>query len=79
MGSSPLREVFEATEIDVVPELDREKDKPNEKQFRERMDQAAITTAIWKHIYQVWLERNLARHGKEEEEKRDHEVSFVLK
>ena len=34
------------------------------------MDQAAITTVIWKHIYQVWLERNLARHGKEEEDKR---------
>jgi len=30
MGSSPLREVFEAMEIDAVPEFDREKDKPNE-------------------------------------------------
>ena len=28
-----------------------------------------LTTVIWKRIYQVWLERNLARHGKEEEEK----------
>jgi len=27
MGVTPLREVFEAMEIDVVPELDREKDK----------------------------------------------------
>ena len=32
-----------------------------------------LTTVIWKHIYQVWLERNLARHGKEEEEKREKE------
>ena len=29
-----------------------------------------LTTVIWKHIHQVWLERNLARHGKEEEDKR---------
>ena len=67
MGSSPLREVFEATE------LDREKDRTNEKKFRDRTDQVAKTTVIWKHIYQVWLERNLARHGKEEEEKREKE------
>jgi len=41
MGSSSPREVFEAMEIDAIPELDREKDQPNEKQFRDRMDQAA--------------------------------------
>ena len=50
MGSSPLREVFEAMEIDAVPELEREKDKPNEKQFRNRMDQAANDSYTEMHI-----------------------------
>jgi len=30
VGLSSLREVFEAMEMDAVPEFDREKDKPNE-------------------------------------------------
>ena len=33
MGSSLLREVIEAMEIDAVPEFDRDKDKDNEKQL----------------------------------------------
>ena len=50
MGSSPLREDFEAMEIDAVPELDREKDRTNEKQSRDRMDQAANESYIETHI-----------------------------
>ena len=70
MGSSSPWEVFEAMEIDAVRELEREKGKPNKKQFRDRRIRQ-LTTVIWKHIYQVWLERNLARHEKEEEERRE--------
>jgi len=46
-------EVFEAMEIDTVPELEREKDQPNEKQFRDRMDQAAVGSYLETHIPSV--------------------------
>ena len=53
MGSSPLREVFEAMENDAVPELDREKDRTNEKQFRDGLDQAANDSYLETHIPSV--------------------------
>ena len=56
MGSSPLREVFEAMKNDAVPELDREKHGTNERQFRDRMDQAANNSYMETHICQVWFE-----------------------
>lgn len=37
-----------------------------------------LTTVIWKHVYKVWLARNLARHGKEEEEKKEKERQQCL-
>ena len=40
-------------EIDAVPEFEREKDKPNEKQFRERMDRAANDGYTETHITSV--------------------------
>ena len=53
MGPSYLREVFEAMEIDAVPKLDREKEKSNEKQFSDRIDQAANDSYMETHIPSV--------------------------
>ena len=30
-----------------------------------------LTKVIWSNIHKVWIESNLARHGKDEEEKRE--------
>ena len=30
-----------------------------------------LTKSIWNNINQVWIDRNLARHGKDEEEQRE--------
>ena len=40
-------------EIDTVPELDREKDRTNEKKYRDRMDQAANDSRMETHIPSV--------------------------
>ena len=53
MGSSTLMEVFEAMENNAVPELDREKDRTNEKQVRDGMDQAANDSYMETHIPSV--------------------------
>ena len=37
-------------EINAAPELDREKENPTEKKFRDRMDQAANGTYMETHI-----------------------------
>ena len=69
VGSFTLREVFEAMEIDAVSDLDIKREKePARKNSGTRWIKQ-LTTIVWNHIYQVWLERNVARHGKEEEEK----------
>ena len=56
MGSSSLREVFEAMENDAVPELDREKDRTNEKQFRDGIDQAVNDSYMETYANYGWSE-----------------------
>ena len=53
MESSPLREVFEAMEIDAVSDLDIKREKePARKNSGTRWIKQ-LTTIVWNHIYQV--------------------------
>ena len=61
-------------EIDAVPKLDREKDKPNEKQFSDRIDQAAHDSYMETHIPSVVGTKFSTTWKKEEKEKKEKEL-----